>query len=106
MKGSPISIWLRLYLKQGSLNIFRSSAHPSAFYGVLRPMDGVTPYRLEMQARAAVGVYKDLYALWGNRLYEAVRDESGIILNLASKEYPNVLRSVFLKKTDIHSGLL
>ena len=50
-------------------------------------MDGVTPYRLEMQARAAVGVYKDLYALWGNRLYEAVRDESGIILNLASKEY-------------------
>ena len=59
----------------------------SAFYGVLRPMDGVTPYRLEMQARAAVGVYKDLYALWGNRLYEAVRDESGIILNLASKEY-------------------
>ena len=59
----------------------------SAFYGVLRPMDGVTPYRLEMQARAAVGGYKDLYALWGNRLYEAVRDESGIILNLASKEY-------------------
>ena len=58
-----------------------------AFYGVLRPMDGVTPYRLEMQARAAVGVYKDLYTLWGNRLYEAVRDESGIILNLASKEY-------------------
>lgn len=59
----------------------------SAFYGVLRPMDGVTPYRLEMQARAAVGGYKDLYALWGNRLYEAVRNESGIILNLASKEY-------------------
>ena len=59
----------------------------SAFYGVLRPMDGVTPYRLEMQAKASIGGHKDLYALWGRRLYEEVRDESGIILNLASKEY-------------------
>lgn len=59
----------------------------SAFYGVLRPMDGVTPYRLEMQARASIGGHKDLYAMWGKRLYEEVRDESGIILNLASKEY-------------------
>ena len=70
----------------------------SAFYGVLRPMDGVTPYRLEMQARAAVGVYKDLYALWGNRLYEAVRDESGIILNLASKEYSKCIEVCLLQK--------
>ena len=59
----------------------------SAFYGVLRPMDGVTPYRLEMQAKAAIGSSKDLYAYWGRRLYDAVRDESGIIINLASKEY-------------------
>ncbi len=65
----------------------------SAFYGVLRPMDGVTPYRLEMQARASIGGYKDLYALWGRRLYEAVRDESGIILNLASKEYSKCIES-------------
>ena len=59
----------------------------SAFYGVLRAMDGVTPYRLEMQAKASIGGKKDLYELWGNRLYEAVRDESGVIVNLASKEY-------------------
>lgn len=59
----------------------------SAFYGVLRPMDGVTPYRLEMQAKAAVGDCKDLYEYWGRRIYDAVRDESGIIINLASKEY-------------------
>lgn len=59
----------------------------SAFYGVLRPFDGVTPYRLEMQAKAAIGGAKDLYAYWGSTLYEAVRDESGIIINLASKEY-------------------
>ena len=59
----------------------------SAFYGVLRPMDGVTPYRLEMQAKASIGGHKDLYELWGSRLYEAVRDDSGLILNLASREY-------------------
>ena len=59
----------------------------SAFYGVLRAMDGVTPYRLEMQAKASIGGKKDLYELWGNRLYEVVRDESRVIVNLASKEY-------------------
>lgn len=59
----------------------------SAFYGVLKPMDGVTPYRLEMQAKAAVGNASNLYEYWGNRLYHAVRDDSGIIINLASKEY-------------------
>ena len=58
----------------------------SAFYGVLRPMDGVTPYRLEMQARAAVGVYKDLYALWGNRLYEASKEYSKCIEVCLSEE--------------------
>ena len=59
----------------------------SAFYGVLRPMDGVAPYRLEMQAKAAVCGHKNLYELWGSRLYEAVRDSSGLIINLASREY-------------------
>ncbi len=50
-------------------------------------MDGVTPYRLEMQAKASIGGSKDLYDLWGGRLYDEVRDDSGIIINLASKEY-------------------
>ncbi len=59
----------------------------SGFYGVLKAMDGVTPYRLEMQAKASIDGCKDLYALWGSRIYEQVRDESGIILNLASREY-------------------
>lgn len=40
----------------------------SAFYGVLKPMDGITPYRLEMQARAAIGHYKNLYEFWGDKL--------------------------------------
>lgn len=59
----------------------------SAFYGVLRPMDGVCSYRLEMQAKASINNHKDLYDLWGNRLYDALKDDDGIIINLASKEY-------------------
>jgi len=59
----------------------------SGFYGVLKPMDGVAPYRLEMQAPLSVGGAKDLYDYWGRRLYDQVRDESGMIINLASREY-------------------
>jgi len=65
----------------------------SAFYGVLKPMDGVTPYRLEMQARAAIDGAKNLYDFWGRSLYDAVRDESGIIINLASKEYSKCIEA-------------
>ncbi len=65
----------------------------SAFYGVLKPMDGVTPYRLEMQAKASIDGYKDLYDLWGSRLYDAVRDDDGIIINLASKEYSKCIEN-------------
>lgn len=64
----------------------------SAFYGVLKPMDGVTPYRLEMQAKASINGHKNLYDLWGRRLYDEVRDDSGIIINLASKEYSKCIQ--------------
>ena len=73
----------------------------SAFYGVLRPMDGVTPYRLEMQAKAAIGGHRDLYHLWGSRLYEAVRDNDGVILNLASKEYSKCIEK-YLTENDTY----
>ena len=61
----------------------------SGFYGVLRPFDGVVPYRLEMQAKLSVNGKKDLYAFWGEKLYQKLTEgnEDGIILNLASKEY-------------------
>ena len=59
----------------------------SGFYGVVRPMDGVVPYRLEMQAKAAVSGFRKLYDFWGDSLYREIVDESGIIVNLASKEY-------------------
>ena len=73
----------------------------SGFYGVLKPMDGVTPYRLEMQARAGIDAHKDLYDLWGERLYEEVRGESGEIINLASKEYSKCIEK-YLKTDDLY----
>lgn len=63
----------------------------SGFYGVLKPMDGVVPYRLEMQAKVSFDDYKNLYDFWGGSLYQKVRDDSGIIINLASKEYSRCL---------------
>ena len=59
----------------------------SGFYGVVKPMGGVVPYRLEMQAKAAVSGHKNLYDFWGDSLYREVLDSSRIIINLASKEY-------------------
>ena len=59
----------------------------SGFYGVLKPMDGVTPYRLEMQAKVKTDGSKDLYEFWGDRLYREILDEDRVIVNLASKEY-------------------
>ena len=44
----------------------------SGFYGVLKPLDGVTPYRLEMQAKAKIEGTANLYAFWGRKLYEEV----------------------------------
>ncbi|MBR5302479.1 MAG: peroxide stress protein YaaA [Clostridia bacterium] len=59
----------------------------SGFYGVLRPLDGVTPYRLEMQAKLRMGEAKDLYAFWGDDLARSVLDGTDCVINLASKEY-------------------
>lgn len=57
----------------------------SGFYGVLKPDDRVTPYRLEMQAKLSAGGKKDLYEFWGRKLYDAIEDS--VIINLASREY-------------------
>lgn len=59
----------------------------SGFYGILRPFDGVVPYRLEMGAPFAVDGCKDLYAFWGDRLAQSLADETDLVVNLASKEY-------------------
>ena len=59
----------------------------SGFYGVLKPFDGVIPYRLEMQAKLKVGPSKDLYAYWNSSLAECIFEKTDCIINLASKEY-------------------
>ena len=64
----------------------------SGLYGVVRPMDSIYPYRLEMQAPLSIGSVKHIYDFWGNQLAneltrELVSHEEPYILNLASKEY-------------------
>ena len=65
----------------------------SGFYGILKPLDGVVPYRLEMQAKANVDGYKNLYSFWGKRLAETLFQETDTIINLASKEYSKCVSS-------------
>ena len=59
----------------------------SGFYGVLRPFDGVTPYRLEMQAKLKCCGAKDLYSFWGETIAENIFRETDCVVNLASREY-------------------
>ncbi|CAN5512743.1 peroxide stress protein YaaA [soil metagenome] len=64
----------------------------SGLYGVLRPLDRIQPYRLEMGTRLENPKGKDLYAYWGDRLAKHLNkqlagDESPVIVNLASQEY-------------------
>ena len=69
----------------------------SGFYGVLRPFDGIVPYRLEMQAKLSVeGRGKNLYSFWGEKLWKDLQGEWGEdpsfwILGLASKEYAKAI---------------
>ena len=71
----------------------------SGFYGVLKPMDGVAPYRLEMQTKVNVDGCGTLYDFWGDSLYKEVLDGSGVIVNLASKEYSKCIEK-YLQPTD------
>ena len=70
----------------------------SGFYGILKPFDGVTPYRLEMQAKLSVNDCKDLYEFWGDRLYHSLVDDDRIIINLASKEYSQCIEKYITPK--------
>ena len=70
----------------------------SAFYGSLKPLDGVKPYRLEMQAKVTIGNTRNLYDYWGNLLYQTVIDDSQIIINLASKEYSKCIEKYLSPK--------
>ncbi|QIE40934.1 peroxide stress protein YaaA [Rhodobacteraceae bacterium SC52] len=85
----------------------------SGLYGLLRPLDGVQPYRLEMGSRLKTAKANSLYAYWGAQIAEALnaqaaRTNSKVLLNCASKEYfsavdvdvlePSVITPVFLEE--------
>jgi cytoplasmic iron level regulating protein YaaA (DUF328/UPF0246 family) len=63
----------------------------SGLYGLLRPLDLIQPYRLEMGTRLANERGRDLYQFWHGRITAAVNREldktGGVLVNLASKEY-------------------
>lgn len=69
----------------------------SGFYGILRPFDGVVPYRLEMQAKLKGFKLNTLYEFWNSKLADKLFSESNCILNLASKEYSKCI-SKYLNK--------
>ena len=71
----------------------------SGFYGVIRPMEGIVPYRIEMQAKATIGGLNSLYDFWDSKIFDQLSKESQIIVNLASKEYSKCI-SKYLKAND------
>ena len=73
----------------------------SGFYGILKPFDGVTPYRLEMQARLGSEGMDSLYAFWGSRMADVLSRESRLILNLASREYSKAVLPHLPKKVTV-----
>ena len=58
----------------------------SGLYGILRPFDGICPYRLEMGCRLPPGRYSNLYRFWGISIVKQL-PASGRIINLAANEY-------------------
>lgn len=86
---------------QGHLRIL------SGLYGLLRPLDAIKPYRLEMGTRWAPDA-ATLYAHWGPRLSrrlakDLAADGSGIVINLASKEYWHAIEQAPPKAADVYA---
>ena len=87
----------------------------SGLYGLLRPLDLIQPYRLEMGCKLATEAGKDLYNFWGKQLTENLQQEleahsRPLIVNLASQEYFRALpgarsRSIDVKFLDYKSSV-
>lgn len=63
----------------------------SGFYGVLRPFDGVVPYRLGLGDRLQVNGYRNLYQFWGDCIARQLAADDSFCLNLASHEYSKIV---------------
>ncbi|MDN6161864.1 MAG: peroxide stress protein YaaA [Atopostipes sp.] len=73
----------------------------SGFYGLLKPLDGIRPYRLEMKSRFEDWDYDSLYDYWQDDLAKKIQAESKVILNLASKEYSQTLTKHLTEETQV-----
>ena len=72
----------------------------SGLYGILKPMDLIQPYRLEMGTRMPVGKNKNLYEFWKKKVTQALNEELAddeLFLNLASNEYFKAIDKKALK---------
>lgn len=72
----------------------------SGLYGILKPLDLIQPYRLEMGTKLTVDSYKNLYEFWGNQITEYLNNEmedDELFINLASNEYFKVIKQKELK---------
>ncbi|WP_250277348.1 peroxide stress protein YaaA [[Clostridium] colinum] len=71
----------------------------SGFYGVLKPLTYIQPYRLEMGCKISIDNAKNLYEFWEDKIYKKISSINEPIVNLASKEYSKTI-TPFLKSTD------
>ncbi len=72
----------------------------SGLYGLLRPLDLIQPYRLEMGTRLTTPRGRNLYDFWGDRITKALNRDLGpsaVVLNAASKEYFSAIQTGKLK---------
>lgn len=73
----------------------------SGFYGVLKPLDGIVPYRLEMKSKLKDWKVHSLYDFWEDTISKSVQSETATILNLASKEYSQVVTKYLTSDTHV-----
>lgn len=72
----------------------------SGLYGLLKPLDLIQPYRLEMGTKLNVGTKENLYKFWDDSIAKALNEElkeDEILVNLASSEYFKVIPKTVLK---------
>lgn len=73
----------------------------SGFYGVLKPFDGVIPYRLEMKSKFTDWEFDSLYDFWADQISKNIQSETDTILNLASKEYSQSVTKYLTEDTQV-----
>jgi cytoplasmic iron level regulating protein YaaA (DUF328/UPF0246 family) len=88
-------------IQKSKLDVLQNSVRIlSGLYGILKPMDLIQPYRLEMGTKFSVGTSKNLYEFWRQKITSALNNdlkENELFVNLASHEYFKVIDVKSLK---------